>query len=193
MARPRSFDKDAVLDQVMILFWEKGYGSTSMMDIQKATGLKPGSLYDSFGGKHELFLQAVGHYRTTVVRKRMAKLGLPGSPRKKLEGFFEDLINFSLNDGRKIGCLMSNSAVELAPHDEDARHIVQDNLAEIAQAFRGVVEEGIETGEFETNESAEDVAQFLTSTLQGIRVMAKGATSEEALRATAKLALKILD
>ena len=193
MARPRSFDKNTVLYQVMILFWEKGYGATSMMDIQNATGLKPGSLYDSFGDKHQLFLQAVGHYRETVVRKRMAKLAAPGSARKRLEEFFEDLITFSLGDGRKIGCLMSNSAVELAPHDDDALHLVQDNLAEIAKAFSIVVEEGKQTGEFKTEESAESIAQFMTSTLQGIRVMAKGGTSEDTLRTTARLALTTLD
>ncbi len=193
MARPRSFDKTMVLNQVMILFWEKGYGATSMMDIQKATGLKPGSLYDSFGDKHQLFMQAVHHYRQTVVRKRMAKMTVPGSARERLETFFDDLITFSLNEGRKLGCLMSNSAMELAAHDKDTQHVVQDNLIEIAQAFHTVVEDGKNSGEFKTKESAEDIARFLTSTVQGLRVMAKSATSEDTLRTTVRLALQIVD
>ncbi|NVK18789.1 MAG: TetR/AcrR family transcriptional regulator [Methylocystaceae bacterium] len=192
MARPRSFDKAHVLDQVMILFWEKGYGATSMMDIQKATQLKPGSIYDCFGGKHELFLEAVQHYRTTIVRKRLEKLTAPGPARARLEEFFEDLIQFSLGEGKKLGCLMSNTAVELAPHDGQMREIVQSNLIEIAQAFCDVVQDGIERGEFKTSESPEDIARFLTSTLQGLRVMAKSSTSEDTLKTSCRLALQIL-
>lgn len=192
MARPRSFDKTQVLDQVMILFWEKGYGATSMMDIQKATQLKPGSLYECFGGKQELFLEAVEHYRSTVVRKRLDKLTAPGPARARLEEFFDDLIVFSLGEGKKLGCLMSNTAVELAPHDLHMREVVQNNLVEIAQAFCDVVEDGIERGEFKTTESPEDIARFLTSTVQGLRVMAKSSTSEDTLKTSCRLALKIL-
>ena len=192
MARPRSFDKDKVLDQVMTLFWEKGYGATSMMDIQKATALKPGSLYDSFGGKHDLFLEAIDHYRQHIVRKRLDKLTAPGPARARIEEFFDDLVAFSLGEGKKLGCLMSNSAVEMAPHDQDTRLIVQNNLVEIAQAFCEVVQEGKDSGEFNTSESAEDIARFLTSTVQGLRVMAKSATSEDTLKTTTRLALHIL-
>jgi len=193
MARPRSFDKETVLTQAMTLFWEKGYGATSMMDIQKATGLKPGSLYDCFGDKHQLFLDAMGHYRNTVVRQRLNKLVSPGPARPRLEEFFNDLIEFSLGEGRKLGCLMSNSAVEMSQTDPKIKGLVQDNLVEIAQAFCDVVRDGQTSGEFKTHEAPEDIARFLVSTVQGLRVLAKSSTSKETLTTTTRLALKILD
>ncbi len=193
MARPRSFDKETVLTQAMTLFWEKGYGATSMMDIQNATGLKPGSLYDCFGDKHQLFLDAIGHYRNTVVRHRLDKLTSPGPARPRLEEFFNDLIEFSLGEGRKLGCLMSNSAVEMSQVDPQIKGLVQDNLVEIAQAFCDVVQDGQTSGEFKTNEAPEDIARFLVSTVQGLRVLAKSSTSKETLTTTTRLALKILD
>lgn len=193
MARPRSFDKDVVLNQVMVLFWEKGYGATSMMDIQKATGLKPGSLYDCFGDKHQLFLDTIAHYRNTVVRDRLDKLTAPGPARARLNEFFEDLIEFSLGEGKKMGCLMSNTAIELAQVDPQTRGLVQDNLVEIAEAFCEVVRDGQTSGEFKTTEAPEDVARFLLCSLQGLRVLAKSATTKETLTTSARLALKILD
>jgi len=193
MARPRSFDKETVLTQVMTLFWEKGYGATSMMDIQNATGLKPGSLYDCFGDKHQLFLDAIEHYRNTVVRERLDKLASPGPARPRLEEFFNDLIEFSLGEGRKLGCLMSNSAVEMSQVDPQIKGLVQDNLVEIAQVFCDVVQDGQTSGEFKTNEAPEDIARFLVSTVQGLRVLAKSSTSKETLTTTTRLALKILD
>jgi TetR/AcrR family transcriptional regulator, transcriptional repressor for nem operon len=192
MARPRSFEKEKVLDQVMHLFWEKGYGATSMMDIQGATGLKPGSLYECFGDKHQLFLQSIQHYRQNIVQERLNKLTRPGPARERLEEFFNDLIEFSLGDGKKLGCLMSNSAIELAQLDPETKSLVQDNLIEIAQAFCDVVQDGKDSGQFKTTESAENIARFLTSTVQGLRVMAKSSTSEDTLRDTARIALQCL-
>jgi len=193
MARPRSFNKETVLDQVMILFWEKGYGATSMMDIQKTTGLKPGSLYECFGDKHSLFLETIARYRDTVIRRRLDKLVAPGPARARLEEFFEDLIEFSLGEGKKLGCLMSNSAIELAQHDEETRDVVQDNLVEVAEAFCEVVRDGQIRGEFSSDEAPEDIARFMVSTVQGLRVMAKSSTTRETLTTTLRLALKVLD
>ncbi|MFC0842139.1 helix-turn-helix domain-containing protein [Streptomyces noboritoensis] len=55
MPRPREFEPDAVVDQAMLRFWLRGYRATSVEDLVKATGVKPGSLYGAFpGGKHTL-------------------------------------------------------------------------------------------------------------------------------------------
>jgi len=193
MARPRSFKTEDVLENVMILFWEKGYNATSMMDIQHKTGLKPGSLYDSFGNKHQLFMSAIQHYRENIVQARLQKLSQPGPARSRLQTFFDDLIHFSLNEGRKLGCLMTNSAIERAMHDDDTKIAIQNNLVDIADTFCLTVQQGIDNGEFTPSEPAENIARFLTSTVQGLRVMAKSSTTEETLRTTARLALKILD
>lgn len=40
----------------MLRFWERGYRATSIEDLVKATGVKPGSLYAAFPcGKHVLW------------------------------------------------------------------------------------------------------------------------------------------
>lgn len=193
MARPKSYDRADVLQQALMVFWFKGYRNTSMMDIQKATGLKPGSLYEGFGDKHSLFLAVLAHYRKTVVAQRLERLKRPGRAKERLMEFFDDLITFSLGEGKKLGCLMSNSAIECAQSDAEVREIVQDNLVEIAEAFCDVIEQGQHSAEFTTREKPEDLARFLTSTVQGLRVMAKSATTEETLKTTARVALSVLD
>ena len=54
MARPREFDEDYVLDQALHVFWDKGYDSTSLADLQEATGLTKSSLYKAFESKEGL-------------------------------------------------------------------------------------------------------------------------------------------
>lgn len=62
MARPRSFDRDAALEQAMLLFWEKGYDETSIGDLTRAMGIAAPSLYAAFGDKRTLFEEAVELY-----------------------------------------------------------------------------------------------------------------------------------
>ncbi|VEL96649.1 TetR family transcriptional regulator [Alteromonas sp. 76-1] len=56
------FDKDSILDKTIMLFWQQGYHGTSMQDVTATTGLKPGSLYNSFGNKEQLFIASLERY-----------------------------------------------------------------------------------------------------------------------------------
>ena len=64
MARTKEFDQEQALDAAMNLFWERGYEATSIQDLVEATGVQRQSLYDTFGSKHELFLQSLMRYQT---------------------------------------------------------------------------------------------------------------------------------
>ena len=57
--RPRSFDRDAVLDKVVRLFWQHGYEATSMRELVGEVGVAAPSLYRAFGDKEHLFAEAV--------------------------------------------------------------------------------------------------------------------------------------
>src|ERR1700712_2532842 len=60
--RPLSFDRDAVLEQAMHVFWERGYEAASIADLTSAMGITPPSLYAAFGDKAKLFLEAIERY-----------------------------------------------------------------------------------------------------------------------------------
>jgi TetR/AcrR family transcriptional repressor of nem operon len=193
MARPKSFDREEVLGRAMAVFWRQGFATTSIRDLVEATGLNPGSLYDTFDDKHGLFLDAVALYRRTVVARRLEKLEGPGPARDRIEAFFEDVIRFSLGEGHLLGCLMTNSAIELAPRDRDTAVAVAANFAEMEAAFRQVLRRAQEAGEIAAGRPVEDLARYLTSGLQGLRVMAKIQQDEAALRAVVRLMLAALD
>src|SRR5260370_2287203 len=46
----------------MQLFWEKGYGSTSVADVLQAAKVNSGSLYHFFPGKQDLLLAVLDAY-----------------------------------------------------------------------------------------------------------------------------------
>jgi TetR/AcrR family transcriptional repressor of nem operon len=59
--------KDRLVHAAMMLFAEKGYGSTSVADILKAAGANAGSLYHAFPTKQDLLVAVLDAYREGIV------------------------------------------------------------------------------------------------------------------------------
>ncbi|MEA2965178.1 MAG: TetR/AcrR family transcriptional regulator, transcriptional repressor for nem operon, partial [Alphaproteobacteria bacterium] len=59
MARPREFDRDEALERAMSVFWSKGFAATSTSDLVEAMQIGRQSMYDSFGDKRALYLEAL--------------------------------------------------------------------------------------------------------------------------------------
>ena len=81
MARTKAFDDDWVLEQAMRAFWAGGYAATSVQDLEHATGLGRGSLYNAFGDKEQLLVihnMGQGCRSSTATARATA----PGSPRR---------------------------------------------------------------------------------------------------------------
>ncbi|QYH36721.1 TetR/AcrR family transcriptional regulator [Salinibacterium sp. M195] len=111
--RPRAFDEEAVLNQLTALFWQQGYGNTSMTDIVEASGVHKPSLYRTFGSKEELFATVLRRYlseRMTMLTQLRAESG-PGID--GIHTFFDKFEEFAGTDEGSLGCLMVMSANEL--------------------------------------------------------------------------------
>jgi len=68
MARPREFDRNLVLEKAMQVFWSQGYEATSLTDLARSMGLSKSSLYDTFGSKHDLFLEFINDIHRLLTR-----------------------------------------------------------------------------------------------------------------------------
>ena len=58
----KSFDEEAALEKAVQVFWSRGFDSASMAELIEQTGVNRGSLYNAFGGKQSLFVQALAKY-----------------------------------------------------------------------------------------------------------------------------------
>ena len=193
VARPREFEEEEVVKAALAVFWRQGYQATSVQDLVEATGVNRGSLYDTFGDKHGLFLEVVAYYRRQVTARRLALLEGPGGVRERLARFFDEVIEFSVGEGRLLGCLMTNAAVELAPHDRDTALAVAANMSAMEKTFRRLLTAAQKEGDLAPEKSPRDLARFLTATANGLRVMAKVSPERAALKSVVRIALQALD
>ena len=179
MARPREFDEGVVLDATVQCFWARGYESTSVKDLMEGTGLTAASLYNAYGDKRAMFRTALDHYIENSIAVRIRRCdALP--PRDAIRSFFDDILRRSLNDRERKGCMVVNSALEMAPHDPEFRETIAETLKRIESFFLACVEKGQADGTITSSRPAIGLAQHLLCVLMGVRVLAR-VRSERAL------------
>lgn len=193
MARPREFDEATVLDAAIQCFWKKGFEATSMRDLIDCMGITGASLYNAFGDKRSLYCKALTHYLENSFGERVMRLESTLAPRQAVEMFFVEIIDRSMDDAQRRGCMMVNSALEAAPHDPDAQAIVDDFLARAEHFFLRCVEAGQCDGTISCSQPAEDLSRLLLGVLLGIRVLARAKPQRVLLESVLRPALALLD
>jgi TetR/AcrR family transcriptional repressor of nem operon len=193
MARHKEFDRDEALHKAMEVFWSRGYEAASIQDLVTHMGINRQSLYDTFGDKHALYLQALDLYREVEGRKVIELLERPGSVKKTLRQLFEDVVERALCDGQRRGCFMGNAMSELAGRCKATAARTCSNTAEAEGAFYRALLRGKKEGELEGVRDPRAVARFLCSSLQGLMLMAKATQDRKTLEDVVKVTLSVLD
>ncbi|MCR4471808.1 TetR/AcrR family transcriptional regulator [Burkholderia sp. SCN-KJ] len=171
MARPREFDEASALDAAVGHFWLHGYQSTSVRELAAAMGITGASLYNAFGDKRALFKMALARYIETSIEGRVIRKH--HSTVRAIDAFFKDVVNYSLKDKDRKGCLLVNSALELGDDGAELKGVVSDVFVEIEVFFKRAIARGQEQGEVSTELPASDLARLLLGALLGIRVLAR--------------------
>jgi len=193
VARQKEFDRDVALDRAMAAFWSKGYAATSIQDLVAGMEIQRGSLYGTFGDKRALFLAALDRYQRVVVRQLFEALEAPGSGKEAIHRFFRLRVEGSLERGRPRGCLLTNCAVELSRRDRGATAKVGASLAKLEEAFFHALVRARKAGELEAGRDLRAFSRFLTSSAQGLSVMAKACPERSVLEDVVKVVLAVLD
>jgi len=191
MVRVRSFDEAAVLDAAMQRFWAHGYASTSVRDLGDAMGLGAASLYNAFGDKRTLFARCLDRYLDANMRARIARAEANLPPRQAIEAFLTEIVERSLHD--RLGCMLVNSALEIAPHDAGIGEVVAQRLEELEAFFKRCVIAGQRDGSIAAHPNAADLARLFLTTVVGLRVLARGCPERALLEGSVRQALALLD
>jgi TetR/AcrR family transcriptional repressor of nem operon len=191
MPRPREFDELTVLEAAMRCFWHRGYEQTSMRDLADEMGITSASVYNAFGDKRSLYRRALDHYLEHSVRDRVARFA-PLPPLSALRAFFDEIVERSITDKQQRGCMLVNTALEVAPHDATFQRLVADEMMFIESFFRRCIAEGQRDGTITSKRPAEELATTLLSVLLGIRVLARNRPQRQVLERAAGGAISLL-
>ena len=169
MARPREFDEHQVIENLMKIFWDKGYEATTMQDLVKASGLLKGSLYGAFGDKQTIYLAALKHYNRTRIQAGIDILNGEGRARQKIARLFDNVIESTKRGLFGGGCLLCNASLEKAVSDKQVKNEVKTTIRRLKVAIMDALKlENV------NEDQAASLAAFIVSAYFGTRVLAKG-------------------
>lgn len=137
--------KDIIADAALSCFLASGYGSTSVDEIVKASGVSKGGIYWHFKSKEDIFLYLVERWIKEWRDNYLASLKTTHSTEEKLKLFTEQRIK---NIDTSISALM----LEFLLQNKDKETIDKMNM-DIDQPTNfifKIIEEGITKGEFKS-------------------------------------------
>ncbi len=192
MARPREFDTDTVRLRLAAVFAANGYNGSSMAQLCEAAGLGKQSLYNAFGDKQALYLQALqaagAGLGPTVETMAQAPTGLAA-----VRVFFSGLVGVCLSaDPAVNNCIVSAGLLE-GIEDPALNDSLRERWQFTESLLRKAVQRGQHDGSVRADVPALDLAQLLMSLTSGLRVSARALKNKRQLAVIASLGLKVLE
>jgi TetR/AcrR family transcriptional repressor of nem operon len=192
MARPKEFNPSTALAGAVQVFWRKGYDKASLDDLMAGMQVGRQSLYDTFGDKRELYLQALEAYRdsTQAALRRLLGSG------HRLRDCFGALLFGIVKESRaqhERGCLLLSANLERNLDDQPIANLVKTNQAEVEAIFEDALRRAQRSGELAPGKDPVALAKFFLATIQGMRATARASSNRAALEQVARIALSTLD
>ncbi|MBK7283460.1 MAG: TetR/AcrR family transcriptional regulator [Sphingomonadales bacterium] len=161
-----------ILMTAMELFWEKGFGSTSIADILSRSQVHSGSLYHFFPGKQDVLVGVLELYRDGIEEWLL---------KPNWEGV-EDPIEriFALLNGYRIqlittdctyGCPIGNIALEIHEPDPQVRELLAANFTNWSRAVERCLDAAEDRLPRDTDRAA--LAEYILTVMEGAVMQAR--------------------
>jgi len=180
MGRRKSYDRDAVLDRAMRLFWARGFHAASTRDLAAAMGINVYSLYAEFGSKDGLYSAALERYGGTVMTQHFGPLESDAAGLADVLAVLDFFGHHAPVDNPLLGCLGMQGIAEQAPAGPTSRAAGKVYLERLRGAFAHALGRAVDAGELSRDAPVRDLSDAMAVTLLGVFV---------ALRAGAEPAL----
>lgn len=165
MARNKAFEPEERLEKAKCLFWQKGYNATSMQDLVETMGLNRGSIYDTYGDKHSLFLQCLRSYTETTFDDYLNVAGESKSPVKAVEKIIKKAAVRTIGEERT--CMGVRSTFELASADEEVHAVLKDNTTKLTALLKDLLKKAQKADEISSKRDPGMLAHFIVSSFAG--------------------------
>ena len=189
--RPRSFDEADALDRITDIFWQRGYGATSLDALATGAGVHRPSLYATFGGKEAMYLRSIEAFAGRVQRTLQPARGGDAPLDAKLKSVFSALIEFycSSDGAGARGCLVVCTAASEATERPAVRASLHAVLQATDARFSGMLEAARTQGELPEGADLEGLGALLAATTHSIALRARAGSPTQALELLAETAV----
>jgi TetR/AcrR family transcriptional regulator, transcriptional repressor for nem operon len=191
MPRPKEFDRETALREAIQVFCDGGFEGTSTDDFLRGMGISRQSMYDTFGDKRALYLEALRHYITERVANQIRILSAAASALKGLEATLNAAAIAGTKEGSS-GCMGLGAISEFGRSDHEIASLIDTAERTLQSALLHRIDEGKSRGEISADVDTRAATDFLRATFSAIKLAARGGASPQSLRNIARMAIRSL-
>lgn len=169
MPRRPEYDRDDLIDRARDLFWTQGWAGTSLKDLERTLGLKPGSFYAAFGSKSALFALTLDSYAENGANRLRALADQHGAL-GALQRYPALVIDNTTAPAK--ACMLAKTVLELDGQDDEIASRANSHLVAMEALFAELFRTAQDDGHVSRSYEAQVLARRYQSDLLGLRVSA---------------------
>jgi len=185
------FNVEDALDQMLNVFWQKGFKATTTKQLAKSASLSEGSLFNTFGSKRELYIQALQRYRQHN-QYLFELIEKDESPIHGFRTYWEAIASRATDQSRANGCMITNATIEKS-QDPKISAFIDSVHSDNEKFFKKQLDRAVQLRELKPGTDTKALAQFFQHSVQGIRVLSKINPSKQKMRNIVNTAMSVLD
>ncbi|MGV3740760.1 MAG: TetR/AcrR family transcriptional regulator [Burkholderiaceae bacterium] len=178
-----SDSKSKLLDAALHVIRAKGYTATTVDDLCRQAGVTKGSFFHHFKSKEDLALNAIAHFSNMAEGLFSgAAFTTASDPLDRLLGYVEFRAQILGGDLPEYTCLLGTMVQETYATHPELRQACDRGMSAHIAALTADVQAAKERHAPDASWSAESVAYFIQSVLQGSFIFAKAKQGPEVVR-----------
>ena len=189
----KQFDPEIALDKAMHLFWAKGYAATGLNELLATMEIGRKSLYDTFGNKRALYIEALRRYSQTVVSEIYRALNNPDRP--ALENVRAVMRSVAATNSKPLspGCLLGVSMAQFRTDDAEMAGVLRNHMQAVERAYYKAFARAQADGELKPATNVRNLARLFMSAHQGLTLIGRVTQTRELPRGIVDGALAVLE
>ena len=159
--------RQRIVELAAPVFNRQGYVGASMRDLVSATGLEKGGIYNHFGSKEQLALEAYDFALSRVANALTRSQEGATDAVDRLVRMIHEFGTFARKPAIAGGCPIMNTAIEADDGNPELRDRAKQSMTLWHRLVGRIVKDGIAAGELASDTDAYALAALLTASLEG--------------------------
>ncbi len=161
--------KQNLLKAALEVFSRKGYAATRVEDIAKQANVTTGAIYHHFGGKSDLYIALIEVYSARANQIFQQIIDEGGSPAAVLRRLLVRLFEYAEEDKEYIAVVeLFLNTNDVSPELAIINQQVLESRRALVHFFTGLIQNGLDDGEFHPWVSPENTALALLGFINGM-------------------------
>ena len=191
MSNTLHFDLDTALNQFLEIFWVKGYKATTTKELAASAGISESSLFNCFRSKREIYIRSLARYHE-LTKSRRKLMEDEESALLGIRKYWESIAKLAADPTRTRGCMVTNATIELNSDPEIAKY-VKSIHRDYDRTFKKSLDRAVRQGELKSDTDTKALAQYLSHSAQGLRLLSRTNPGEAAVQNIVDLTMSTFD